>query len=66
MASSNTCTAARSRIAEYLNAHPEVSYKELAATLNCSMSTIATIAREHHVVRQRKALNLDDLTVLEN
>ena len=56
---------ARAKIAEFLKAHPEVSYRELAAGLGCALSTVATIAREYKIVRQRKALNLDDLSKLE-
>jgi hypothetical protein len=61
----NTRTEARAKIAEYLKIHPEVSFKELAVTLNCSISTIATIARQHGVVRQRKALTTADVAKLE-
>jgi hypothetical protein len=52
-------------VANYLKNHPEVSFKELAFTLNCSLSTIATIARQHGVVRQRKALTIADTAKLE-
>lgn len=61
----NTRTEARAKIAEYLTSHPEVSFKELALTLSCSLSTIATIARQHGVVRQRKALTTADVAKLE-
>ena len=61
----NTRTEARAKIAEYLRSHPEISFKELALTLNCSLSTIATIARQHGVVRQRKALTTADTAKLE-
>lgn len=65
MASQNDRTEARATIANYLKTHPEVSFKELALTLNCSLSTIATIARQHGVVRQRKALTTADAAKLE-
>lgn len=61
----NTRTEARTAIAEYLRSHPEISFKELALTLDCSISTIATIARQHGVVRQRKALTTADTAKLE-
>jgi hypothetical protein len=61
----NTRAEARAKIAEYLRNHPEVSFKELALTLDCSISTIATIARQHGVVRQRKALTTADTVKLE-
>jgi DNA-binding MurR/RpiR family transcriptional regulator len=61
----DTRTEARTKIAEYLKAHPEVSYKELAAKLGCAASTIATIAHKAGIVRQRKALNLADVSKLE-
>jgi hypothetical protein len=61
----NTRTEARAKIAQYLRSHPEISFKELALTLNCSPSTIATIARQHGVVRQRKALTTADTAKLE-
>ena len=61
----NTRTEARAKIAEYLRSHPEISFKALALTLNCSLSTIATIARQHGVVRQRKALTIADTAKLE-
>jgi hypothetical protein len=63
--SHNTRTEARAAIAEYLKKHPEVSFRELALTLNCSPSTIATIARQHGIVRQRKALTTADTAKLE-
>ena len=65
MASQNDRTEARATIASYLKTHPEVSFKELALTLNCSLSTIATIARQHGVVRQRKALTTADAAKFE-
>lgn len=65
MAHINTRTEARATIAEYLRNHPEVSFKDLALTLNCSISTIATIARQHGIVRQRKALTIADTAKLE-
>ena len=61
----NTRTEARAKIAEYLRSHPEISFKALALTLNCSLSTIATIAHQHGVVRQRKALTTADTAKLE-
>jgi hypothetical protein len=51
----------RAAIAEYLRNHPELSYKQLALKLNCATSTVATIAREHGITRQRKALSDADL-----
>lgn len=65
MDSRNDRTEARAIIAEYLRSHPEVSFKELALTLKCSLSTVATIARQHGVVRQRKALTTADAAKLE-
>lgn len=65
MDSRNSRTEARAKIASYLKAHPEVSFKELALTLNCSLSTIAAIARQHGIVRQRKALTTADAAKLE-
>jgi hypothetical protein len=65
MASRNDRTEARATVAKYLRDHPEISFKELALTLNCSLSTIATIARQHGVVRQRKALTIADTAKLE-
>jgi hypothetical protein len=61
----NTRTEARTTIAEYLRIHPEISFRQLALTLNCSPSTIATIARQHGIVRQRKALTIADTAKLE-
>ncbi len=65
MASRNDRTEARATVAKYLSDHPEISFKEVALTLNCSLSTIATIARQHGVVRQRKALTIADTAKLE-
>jgi hypothetical protein len=51
----------RAAIAEYLKNHPELSYKEVALKLNCATSTVATIARQHGITRQRRALSDADL-----
>lgn len=52
---------ARAAIAEYLKNHPELSYKEVALKLNCATSTVGTIACQHGITRQRKALSDADL-----
>ena len=65
MDSRNSRKEARATIADYLKAHPEISFKELALTLNCSPSTIANISRQHGIVRQRKALSTADTAKLE-
>jgi hypothetical protein len=65
MTQDNTRTEARAKIAEYLRNHPQVSYRQLALTLNCSVSTIATISRQQGISRQRKALTLTDTAKLE-
>jgi len=58
----------RSKVAQYLLTHSEVSYRTLATKLKCSYSTIALIAREYGVVRkeQRKgpAITEDSLKAL--
>ena len=55
----------RAKVAEYIAAHPELSYKRIGETLGCATSTVATIAFEYGVVRQRKALTEADLAQLE-
>jgi DeoR/GlpR family transcriptional regulator of sugar metabolism len=64
MHSDNARKQARTAIAEYLRSHSEITFKQLALTLNCSPSTIATIARQHGIVRQRKALTTADTAKL--
>jgi hypothetical protein len=51
----------RCTIAEYIKAHPELTYAQIGAKLNCSTSTIGTIAREFKIIRQRRALTEVDL-----
>ena len=65
MDSRNSRKEARATIAEYLRNHPEISFKQVALTLNCSPSTIAAIARQHGIIRQRKALTAADAAKLE-
>jgi DNA invertase Pin-like site-specific DNA recombinase len=55
---------ARQLLAEYLKQHPELSYREIAETLNCGLSTVAGVAREFGVSRQRKAFGADYLSKL--
>jgi DNA invertase Pin-like site-specific DNA recombinase len=55
----------RQTIAEYLGAHPELTYKQVAEKLNCGLSTVGNIAREFGIARQRKALSDADLSSLE-
>jgi DNA invertase Pin-like site-specific DNA recombinase len=55
----------RQTIAEYLKSHQELTYKQVAAKLNCGLSTVGNIAREFGITRQRKALSDADLTSLE-
>ena len=55
----------RAKVAEYVAAHPELTYKKIGDKLNCSGTVIATIAQEYGVVRQRRALSQADLSKLE-
>jgi hypothetical protein len=55
----------RQGIAVYIKAHPELTYRELAETLNCGLSAIAAIAHEFGITRQRKPLSEADLRKLE-
>jgi hypothetical protein len=54
----------RQKIAEYLKANPELTYKAVAEKLHCAPTTISSIAREFGVTRQRKALSEADLIAL--
>jgi DNA-binding MurR/RpiR family transcriptional regulator len=56
---------ARQKVAEYITANPHFSYRQIAEKLQCSLSTVSTIAREFGVSRQRAALSEADLSKLE-
>ena len=56
----------RRTVAQFIADNPQLSYKELSLTLNCAISTVATIAREHKIRRQRPALTEADLTKLSH
>lgn len=54
----------RQQVAQFIADNPQLSYKTLGLMLNCAASTIATIAYEHGITRQRPALSDADLTKL--
>lgn len=54
----------REQVANYLSAYPDVTYATVSAMLCCSIATVGKIAREYGITRQRKALNLADVSVL--
>jgi len=55
----------RDKVAAYIKANPQESYKAIGAKLHCATTTIANIAREYGIVRQRGALSEADLRKLE-
>jgi hypothetical protein len=56
----------RRTIAQFIADNPQLSYKALSLKLNCAISTVATIAREYEICRQRRALTEADLTKLSD
>jgi hypothetical protein len=56
----------RRTIAQFIADNPQLSYKALSLKLNCAVSTIATIAREYEIRRQRPALTEADLAKLSD
>ena len=56
----------RRQLAQFISDNPRLSYKALSLKLNCAVSTIATIAREYGIRRQRPALTEADLTKLSD
>jgi hypothetical protein len=54
----------RRKLAQFIADNPQLSYKALSLKLNCAISTVATIAREYEIRRQRPALTEADLTKL--
>ena len=57
---------ARQKVAEYIKAHPELTYKQISEILNCGLSTIGRIAREFDIARQQhKPISEADLFKLE-
>jgi predicted XRE-type DNA-binding protein len=54
----------RQKIAEYLKANPELTYKQASEALHCGQSTVSTIAREYGITRLRKPLSESDLNNL--
>lgn len=53
------------RIAAYIAAHPEESYKSIAEKVGCATTTICNIAVQHGLRRRRPSLSLRDLAKLE-
>jgi putative heme iron utilization protein len=49
----------RAKVAEFMRAHPEVTYREIAETLQCSLETLTAIAKEYGCGRSRKKLTAD-------
>jgi len=56
--------ATRSELANYIAAHPEQSYRVIAAKLGCSIATVSACARSHGVQR-RPRVNLDLSKLME-
>jgi hypothetical protein len=56
----------RRKVAQIIADNPQLSYKALSLKLNCAVSTVATIAREYEIRRQRPALTEADLTKLSD
>jgi DNA invertase Pin-like site-specific DNA recombinase len=56
---------ARQIVAEYIQNHPELTYKQIAEKLNCGLSTVGNIASEFKIRRQHLALSEVDLSKLE-
>lgn len=56
----------RHKVAQFIADNPQLSYKALSLKLNCAVSTIATIARENEIRRQRPALSEADLAKLSD
>ena len=54
----------RRKVAQFISDNPQLSYKAMSRTLNCAVSTIATIARENEIRRQRPAISEADLNKL--
>jgi len=54
----------RRTVAQFIADNPHLSYKAIGLKLNRAVSTIATIAREYGITRQRPALTDADLTKL--
>jgi|NGEPerStandDraft_6_1074524.scaffolds.fasta_scaffold129365_1 hypothetical protein len=59
-----TSKEVRRKLAQFIADNPQLSYKALSLKLNCAISTVATIAREYEIRRQRPALTEADLTKL--
>jgi hypothetical protein len=55
-----TCSEMRSRVAAYIQSHPELSFAMVASKLHRHRSTIARIARDFHVSHDRR-LAAEDL-----
>lgn len=56
----------RRKVAQFIADNPQLSYKAMSLKLNCAVSTIATIARENEIRRQRPALSEADLAKLSD
>ena len=56
----------RRSVVQFIADNPQLSYKALSLKLNCAISTVATIAREYEICRQRRALTEADLTKLSD
>jgi hypothetical protein len=56
----------RRSVVQFIADNPQLSYKALSLKLNCAISTVATIAREYEIRRQRAALTEADLTKLSD
>jgi len=59
-----TIAEVRNKVAAYIAAHPELSYKTISEKLDCSESTIATIARAAGINRRPRVMANLDLSVL--
>lgn len=60
-----TFTENRLKLAEYIRNNPNVTFKVIAAKVGCSLSTVAAVAREHHISRMPRILTDLNLSALD-
>ena len=58
--------ASAAKLVQYLKDHPTALYREVAATIGCSVPTISRLARAHGLVRGRKRITDADLAKLSD
>jgi len=52
----------RAKIAEYITENPQLTYRDIAAKLDCSISTVSGIAKEFNISRVLVEADLLKLT----